>query len=209
MSPAQCPSDNTADCLSPAICNGCTMELENELPSTLSQSTILKDVRAYEHSRQLARRAAERVANMARKDKGWSMCRGAVYDKTKCSCCQSNKVKKLRARDAKGLLDGEDLAGLGDTEENPQGELGPIQGAHPSQEVRLADLMMPTKPRKGKGSFISYVRRPGPPFTLSSQKGIMNLYPTFVRLSSWMMVSLVTSMSKTKLGSTFMEKRRS
>jgi hypothetical protein len=128
------------------------MELENELPSTLSQSTILKDVRAYEHSRQLARRAAERMANRARKDKGWSMCRGAIYDKTKCSCCQSNKVKRLRPRDAKGLLDGEDLAGLGDTEENPQGELGPIQGAHPSQEVRLADLVMPTKPRKGKGS---------------------------------------------------------
>lgn len=41
----------------PAICDSCSMELEKDMPSTLSASAT-KDVRAYEHDRQRSKKTA-------------------------------------------------------------------------------------------------------------------------------------------------------
>jgi hypothetical protein len=155
LSPAQSlPDTTTPETVTPTICDSCSMELEKEMPSTLTPSANPKDVRAYEHDRQRVKKAAERVLTKARKER-WSMCKGAVYDKTKCSC-QSDKGKRLESKDVKVLVDGDvlqNVPGAFPKTGRPRrsDSFGPLPFKGP-RDVKLADLVTAGKPKKSKGT---------------------------------------------------------
>jgi len=155
LSPAQSvPVTTTPEAVAPTICDNCSMELEKEMPSTLTPSANPKDVRAYEHDRQRVKKAAERVLTKARKERGWAMCKGVVYDKTKCSCRQSDKGKRLGPKDVKVLLDGDVLENAAvpfpkTGRPRRADSFGPLPFKG-SRDVKLADLVTAGKPKKSK-----------------------------------------------------------
>jgi len=139
------------------VCDNCSMELEKEMPSTLSSSADPKDTRAYEHNRQRVKKAAERVLTKARKERGWTMCKGTAAA-PKCSCCHLDKGKRLGSKEVKALVDGDvvgDAAFLNThrrSRSDSGGALVPIsfQGftAAATRDVKLTDLVTTGKPKK-------------------------------------------------------------
>jgi len=140
------------------------------MPSTLTPSSPdPKDVRAYEHDRQRVKKAAKRVLMKARKERVWTMCKGAAYDKSKCSCCQSDKGKRLGSTDVKALLDNDVVGDVAFLEApRHRSNSGPTLGSQPftgiasaTRDVKLADLVTAGKPKKSKDQefeFIPHIR---------------------------------------------------
>jgi hypothetical protein len=167
MSPSPMPAQSLSD-ITPesAVCDSCSVELEKEMPSTLTSSPNPKDVRAYEHDRQRVKKAAERVLTKAKKERGWTMRRGAAY--AKCSCCQSDKAKRLGAKDVKGLLDGDVVSDVAFLESRRlRSDSGPTLSSQPfkgfasaTRDVKLADLVTAGRPKKSKGNLVFTSFRP-------------------------------------------------
>lgn len=119
-------------------------ELEKDRPITPSlPRATSKDVRAYEHNRQQVKKAAELVKAKARKEQGSAK---ASYHETKGPGLPSVRSKRLRPEDVDSL---ETLGDIRvDTRDVEAGHRGPPSSM---SEVKLSDLVISGKRRKGKG----------------------------------------------------------
>lgn len=156
QSKSQSPADKT---------NSRETDTESPLPSSPALPPTLKDVRAYEHDRQRAKKAAEQVKLKARKASskqgGWTR---AFYDTRKrgsSAGLPSQKDKLLRVEEIdcwERLADSRnDLRDV---------EIGERRGPGVLPEVKLADLVTSKKPRKAKGMCVIYLHSGSRPLSL-------------------------------------------